>query len=271
MPVAEPLAMTVYDAMARDFDRRRALPDGVPETIRAAILAAIGGSGLPGGPRILDLGAGSGRIGQVFVRAGDDYTGADLSFGMLRAFAAGAPAPRLTQADAERLPFADATFDAVLLVQVLSGASGWRQLLTDAMRVLRPSGALIVGRVVAPDHGLDARMKSQLAAILDRMDIHPYRDKFRDDALSWLARRMPGPTTVTAAEWIAERRPQAFLERHVRGARLATLDAHIKQEAMRLLADWAAQAFGGLDTVVPERHHFQIIIHRLQGTAPSHA
>ena len=37
-------------------------------------------------PRLLDLGAGTGRIGWPFVAAGDDYVGVDLSLGMLREF-----------------------------------------------------------------------------------------------------------------------------------------------------------------------------------------
>ena len=83
---------SAFDAAAPTFDRHRALPSGVPEAIRAAILSAIGGAR----PRILDLGAGSGRIGRAFVAAGDDYVGVDLSSGMLRAFAeqADAPMPR---------------------------------------------------------------------------------------------------------------------------------------------------------------------------------
>src|SRR5579864_5842737 len=98
--------MSVYDDMAPDFDRRRALPDGVPEAIRDAVLRA----GLPPRPRLLDLGAGTGRIGWPFVRAGDDYTGADLSFGMLRAFADRDPGARLIRADGAVLPFRDASF-----------------------------------------------------------------------------------------------------------------------------------------------------------------
>ena len=46
--------------------------------------------------RLLDLGAGTGRIGRPFVAAGDDYVGVDLSLGMLREFArrAGARQPQ---------------------------------------------------------------------------------------------------------------------------------------------------------------------------------
>jgi ubiquinone/menaquinone biosynthesis C-methylase UbiE len=252
--------MNVYDTMARDFERHRTLPDGVPAAIREAILSATQSLR----PRILDLGAGSGRIGRAFVQAGDDYTGADLSFGMLRSFAGYTPSPRLTQADGARLPFPDATFDAVLLIQVLSGASGWRPLLADAIRVLRPTGTLIVGRVAAPVDGIDAQMKSRLAAILDSMDIHPYRDKLWDDALSWLAQVMPNPTVLIPAAWSANLTPATFLERHRGGARFSVLDEPVKHEAMHRLAAWAAEEFGSLDTAWPEQHRFKLIIHRLQ-------
>lgn len=250
--------MTVYDAMAPDFDRHRALPDGVPEAVRTAIL----GAALPAQPRVLDLGAGTGRIGRCFVQAGDDYTGADLSFGMLRDFASHIASPGLVQAEGARLPFPDATFDAVLLIQVLNAAGKWRDLLTDAMRVLRPAGALVVGRVIAPDDGIDARMKATLAAMLAALNTHPYRDKPFDDALSWLLRRMPDPVVMTAASWTAERRADAFLRRHSTGARFSRLDEAVRRQAMGQLADWARQTIGPLDTVFTEHHRFELIIHR---------
>src|SRR5688500_8784760 len=82
-----------YDAIAPRFDRDRALPDGVAEAIRAAVLAAAAVR-----PRVLDLGAGTGRIGRPFVAAGDDYVGVDLSLGTLRAFMARCErTPRLVQ------------------------------------------------------------------------------------------------------------------------------------------------------------------------------
>jgi SAM-dependent methyltransferase len=173
------------------------------------------------------------------------------------------------QADGARLPFADATFDAVLLVQVLSGAHGWQPLLTDALRVVRPGGAMIAGRVVAPDDGIDAQMKARLATILDNIDVHPYRDKPRDDALSWLVRTIPERTVLTAATWAAERTPAAFLDRHAGGARFSVLDATVKQDAMHRLADWAARQFGSLDAAFDEHFQFELTIHRLQQGTPT--
>jgi ubiquinone/menaquinone biosynthesis C-methylase UbiE len=252
--------MSVYDAMAPDFERRRALPEGVAEAVRGTILQ----SGLPLRPRVLDLGAGTGRIGRPFVLAGDDYTGADLSFGMLQTFAGRHPGARLTQADGTRLPFPDAAFDAVLLVQVLNKVERWHDLLTDTIRVLRPGGIVVAARVAAPDDGVDAQMKGRLAAILEDMDVHPYRGKFREDAMGWLARTLPHPKIVVAATWIAGRTPDGFLQRHAGGARFSVLPEAVKQQAMHRLRIWAAERFGSLDTVCHEDFRFELIIHRFQ-------
>src|ERR1700712_4612455 len=99
-----------FDSVAPTFDRHRALPDGVPEAIRAAVLEAVDASS----PRLLDLGAGTGRIGIPFIAARDDYVGVDLSFGMLSEFkrraADRARASRLVQGAGEHLPFPERTF-----------------------------------------------------------------------------------------------------------------------------------------------------------------
>ena len=250
--------MSVYDAIAPEFDRCRPLPDGVAEAVRDTILR----SGLSPRFRLLDLGAGTGRIGWPFVTAGDDYVGADLSFGMLRNFAQRHPGALLVQADGTVLPFPDGCFDAVLLVQVLNRVAGWRHLLADTIRVLRPGGIVAAGRVIAPDGGVDAQMKARLAGILDRMDVHPYRGKFRDDAMGWLARRMPDPTVRVVSSWAAERTPRGFLQRHAGGARFAALPEAVKRDAMRALGIWATEQFGSLDAVHREDHRFELIIHR---------
>ena len=50
------------------FDRHRALPDGVAEKVRAALIAALGSmshgaDAADAKPRLLDIGAGTGRTG----------------------------------------------------------------------------------------------------------------------------------------------------------------------------------------------------------------
>jgi ubiquinone/menaquinone biosynthesis C-methylase UbiE len=116
-----------FDAMARSFDRDRALPNGVAETVRTAIFGVLASGASDGTcprPRVLDLGAGTGRIGWPFVAAGDDYVGVDRSYGMLRVFTGRCDhrhCAALVNGDGCALPFADAAFDAVLLVQIFGG------------------------------------------------------------------------------------------------------------------------------------------------------
>lgn len=252
--------MSAFDSVAPTFDRHRALPDGAPEAIRAAVLNAVEGAS----PRLLDLGAGTGRIGIPFVAAGDDYVGVDLSFGMLCAFAqrgGSDRAPRLVQADGEHLPFRDATFDAVMLIQVFGGMRGWRRLLVEARRVLRGAGVLVLGRTLAPPDGLDARMKQRLALLLDEIGAPADRTNTRQDAQGWLEQEAHGARLV-AATWTAKRTPRGFIERHRTGARFSALPAPVKEEALRRLAAWAKTAFGSLDATSTEPHGFELQLFR---------
>jgi len=257
--------MSAYDDLAPSFDRDRAFPNGVAETIRAAILAAISADR----PGLLDLGAGTGRIGWPFVAAGDDYVGVDLSLGMLREFMRrmgqrNGHAPRLVQADGEHLPFPDATFDAVMLMQVFGGMRGWRRLLAEARRVLRASGVLVIGRSVAPADGVDARMKQHLASLLDQMGVQVDQTNARDDVQRWLESNASGGKRMVAAAWNAERTAHGFLDRHRTGARFSALPAPVKDEALRMLAAWAAERLGPLDTVFSERHEFELRVFKFQ-------
>jgi demethylmenaquinone methyltransferase/2-methoxy-6-polyprenyl-1,4-benzoquinol methylase len=253
--------MSVYDAAAPSFERHRALPDGVPEAIRALVLEAVDASS----PRLLDLGAGTGRIGIPFIAAGDDYVGVDLSFGMLSEFRRRAAewdgAPRLLQADGERLPFRDATFDAIMLIQIFGGLRGWRRVLTEARRVLRGAGVLVLGRTLAPPESLDARMKQQLALLLDEIGAPAGRTNTRQDAQGWLEHEGRG-TRLVAATWTARRTPRGFIERHRTGARFSALPAPVQEEAMRRLAAWAATAFGSLDAASVELNEFELQLFR---------
>jgi ubiquinone/menaquinone biosynthesis C-methylase UbiE len=257
--------MTRYDVAAPCFERQRALPHGVPETIRAAVLRAIGPS--PPRPRLLDLGAGTGRIGRSFVTAGDDYVGVDLSIGMLREFQRRGSehgTPRLVQADGTLLPFADETFDAVLLVQVFGAMDDWRTFLSEVRRVLRSGGRVMTGRILMPVDGVDAQMKQRLAAVLAEMEVQ-HRAGVRDEAERCLESSALSCIREVAASWTAERTPRDFLERHRKGARFSVLPGAVKDEALDRLARWATKTFGSLDVAAREPHSFELRVYCFAG------
>jgi ubiquinone/menaquinone biosynthesis C-methylase UbiE len=252
-----------YDPMALQYDFHRALPYGVPEAIRATVLGALCATH----PRLLDLGAGTGRIGRPFVAAGDDYIGIDLSLGMLREFrrhAQAGPTPVLVQGDGKRLPFREGTFDAVLLVQIVGALQDWRRVVEEAQRVLRPGGALVLGHTVFPHDGIDARMKQHLASRLAELGVPSYHIETRGVAQPWLEAEARAHARTVVAEWSAVRTPRSFLDRQPTGARFSALPVPVQQAALRQLTAWAKETFDSLDTVFAERHAFELQIFRFQ-------
>ena len=247
---------SAFDRHAQKFEHYRAFPARVPEAIR---LAVWGSTGAGPSARFLDLGAGSGRIGRAFVEAKDCYVGVDYSFAMLREFRARSSAACLIQADGGQLPFPDGSFDVVLLMQVLSGAQNPRRLLSEAVRVIARGGFVVVGYIAMPPTGIDARMKAQLALILDEMGVGAYSaGKSRERSFEWLYTTSSRNKQVTAASWTAKRTAREFLDRHSSGARFAALPPAVQTEALKKLGDWAEKACGSLDKIFSETHSFEL-------------
>jgi ubiquinone/menaquinone biosynthesis C-methylase UbiE len=250
-----------FDPIATSFDRHRALPDGVPLALRAAILKAIGSTR----PRLLDLGAGTGRIGRTFVAAGDDYVGVDRSWGMLKEFLRNtgmgdSGKPQLVLADGGRLPFPDATFDAAMLIRVFGGMRDWRRLLGETRRVMRQSAVLFLGRAVAPADGVDALMRQQLDLLLAQMGVRLVGCNTREQAQRWIEAAAQCSSRLSVAAWHTQRTPRGFLDRHATGAQFSSLPPAVKGATMKQLGTWAAEAFGSIDAPFAERHEFELHI-----------
>jgi SAM-dependent methyltransferase len=91
--------------------------------------------------RLLDIGCGTGAQTVAFRDAGWEVTGVDASEDMLRR--AQARGLEATCADATELPFADASFDAVVSLWTHTDIDGFDDVLAEAARVLRPGGPLV--------------------------------------------------------------------------------------------------------------------------------
>jgi SAM-dependent methyltransferase len=122
-----------YSNQARTYDETRAASPSVVGPLREAL------AGAPG-RRLLDIGGGTGNYARALRDDGWDPVVVDREPSML-ARAAGKGLQTI-EGDAQRLPVADASFDAVMLVSMLHHVEDPAVALAEAQRVLRPGGHL---------------------------------------------------------------------------------------------------------------------------------
>jgi ubiquinone/menaquinone biosynthesis C-methylase UbiE len=95
------------------------------------------------GLRLLDVGCGTGHQLAHWSVAGYEVAGVDGSDAMLAHAQENNPEAELRQADAQQLPFDDASFDRVTSIEVLRYLPDPRASIEEMARVLRPGGVCL--------------------------------------------------------------------------------------------------------------------------------
>jgi SAM-dependent methyltransferase len=101
-------------------------------------------SGLEDNARVLDVGAGTGRVSVAFAQLGCDVLAVDPAIAMLKRLQSKSAGGRLGSIAAEscHLPFQDQSVDAVVLARILYLLADWRASLRAARDVLKAGGKL---------------------------------------------------------------------------------------------------------------------------------
>src|SRR6266852_4974331 len=100
-------------------------------------------SALPPHARVVDLGCGSGTFTHLLQRAGYDCVGLDISGKLVEVGRRKHPGIELLQGDIEQLPFADASFDGVLLSGVVHHFPDPSRCAAEVFRILRTQGRFV--------------------------------------------------------------------------------------------------------------------------------
>jgi malonyl-CoA O-methyltransferase len=128
-----------FDAQAHEYDRHAI----VQKRVLDRIVRLLPPDDCPG--HILDIGSGTGALLQRMVAVYPDasLTGLDMAFGMgmaARERLAGNNSVQFVTADAEQLPFSEASFDLVLSTSTFQWLERLEPAFVELRRVLRPGG-----------------------------------------------------------------------------------------------------------------------------------
>jgi len=142
---------------------------------RKAVIEALG---CKPGERVLEVGVGTG-LSLPMYPASVRITGIDLSREMLeRARARVARhaldnVEGLLEMDAEAMSFADASFDKVVAMYVVSVTDRPAQLLHELQRVCKPQGDIFIVNHVRSDNPVVGAVERSLARFANQLGFHP--------------------------------------------------------------------------------------------------
>lgn len=99
---------------------------------------------LAGARRVLDVGTGEGQLARRAVKEGTGFVvGLDPTVAQLKAAVERGGGPRYVRGGADKLPFADASFDAVVVCLVFEHLVNHVPPITEIARVLEPGGRFL--------------------------------------------------------------------------------------------------------------------------------
>jgi SAM-dependent methyltransferase len=124
-----------YSRQAEHYDETRSASPSVLRALREAL------KGAPG-RRLADIGGGTGNYALALRQDGWEPVVVDRSGEMLARAAAKGLAT--VEADAQRLPFEDETFDAATMISMLHHVEDRGRALAEARRILKSRGRLVL-------------------------------------------------------------------------------------------------------------------------------
>jgi len=145
--------------------------DGFAGATRLFVPALVQASGAKSGMRVLDVACGTGVAAKAVAETGAHVTGLDFSSAMLTMAQSLHPDLDFQTGDAEALPFAGASFDAVIANFGIHHVEHPERAIAQARRVLAPGGAFAFTVWGASEHNTAWRIILDAVKACGRLDV----------------------------------------------------------------------------------------------------
>lgn len=254
-----------FQQIAASYNAINALPADAAVSVGRAIVGIAGP-----GARVLDMGCGAGRVALPAAAAGAWVVGADLELAMLRAAQAQAQpgaGAAFVRGDIVRMPFAGASFDTVLSINVLHLVPAWQAALAEARRVLKPGGVLVQGRDWLDPDSCAGMLRGKLREVV--MALEPGLRPTAAAAPQVLARelaQMGGATEPesVAATWSTPLSPRNVLDQMAARTHNETwmLSDDLLAAALERLRAWADETWSDPAAPSPVERRFTLAVTR---------
>lgn len=180
------------------------------------------------GERILDIGCGTGYYIAGIARAGSTPVGVDVAPNYVRqardyvtqSLNGSWSSQHMAAADAKHLPFADGTFDAVLMTEVLEHLIDYPRSLEEIVRVLKSEGRAVIttpSRLSPLNAAFHWKARRRRYAFHEHVTelapgefLRAMRRSFQDVELSFANFLVPYPLDVLAEKVVSRRAARAL-------------------------------------------------------------
>jgi SAM-dependent methyltransferase len=214
-----------FETVAAEYERYR--PDYPEEALRWAADRL----GLPAGARVLDVGAGTGKLTRGLVALGFDVVAVEPGAPMLEELRKAVPEAEALEAPAEAIPLPDASVDAAFAGQ----AYHWfdrERAVPELHRVIRPEGG-----VVLVWNWWDERdpLQRELGELIGYAGHQPYRE---DEAPGEPWFRLLGQVVVESSP---ESSPDELVAQLATTSAYLTADPKEREDSLRAVHELASR------------------------------
>jgi ubiquinone/menaquinone biosynthesis C-methylase UbiE len=256
---------TTFDKQANTFDKRAGLEEKICQEI---VKTVINLSNIQSDDILVEIGAGTGQIGQWFIKESLQYIGFDLSAKMLAQFRERLSSDKLNnhnwqlfQSDAdESWSIEDNTVKVIFSSRTIHRLD-IEHIVKESFRIAHPEGCiLLVGSVQRQGESVKHGMKKQMHHILKEKGFNPKQKQQSHSQLIDLCCQHSAKKIepVIVSQWTVSHTPNDSLQNWDQKEGLAGLDIpfDVQKQVLADLEQWAIAHYDKLDQPVESQEEY---------------